>query len=402
MRVSQHYGLGRSQATLEFVDVDIEGDTRLFLDPHALTYIDSEWAAECVSLLQTFFDRVVHAIRDGDERHAHALLSALGEPAETHLGLSQGAAAGRGIGRDLADDLLGALRGSAAVQTGLLKDLEETVLLIPGIGFDRVSDLTTNIIRGPLIRFTQDACRYYGIPMSPDVSSGRVWNHRARAFGEYLTELPVTPHGKLILVPNSIVRRAGIYDPGEYYRYYVLTLLQERELRAGGSLVRVLKDGRRVVSKQSIERRLGMTSKRANLEITMANPSLLDEYRQAKARPQEPLTHEEFAAVVDSVAPPWEELLRAVVEVPPGGTMRISTTAGLKNCSPRCCTHHLTSPSGRRGFTRVGRGSTSPIPTLAPLDSLLGCATCRKSLAASSRLSARTTVLRSGIRNSTS
>jgi len=56
MRVSEYYNLGRSQATLEFLDVDINGDTRAFIDPRALRYIESPWARECVSLIQASVD----------------------------------------------------------------------------------------------------------------------------------------------------------------------------------------------------------------------------------------------------------------------------------------------------------------------------------------------------------
>jgi hypothetical protein len=32
MRVSEYFGLGRNQPTLDFVDVDVVGDTRVFVD----------------------------------------------------------------------------------------------------------------------------------------------------------------------------------------------------------------------------------------------------------------------------------------------------------------------------------------------------------------------------------
>src|SRR4028118_2371385 len=47
MRVSDHYQLGRSQATLDFVDVDIEEDTALFISPKAIEFLPSEWGERC-------------------------------------------------------------------------------------------------------------------------------------------------------------------------------------------------------------------------------------------------------------------------------------------------------------------------------------------------------------------
>ena len=57
MRVSKEFDLGRSQSELEFVDVELAGDTPLFVDPRALRLHDSEWASECVALVQIFFGK---------------------------------------------------------------------------------------------------------------------------------------------------------------------------------------------------------------------------------------------------------------------------------------------------------------------------------------------------------
>jgi hypothetical protein len=57
MRVSEHYGLGRSQATLDFVDVDIVTDTPVFISPRALAMLPSEFGDECVHLVQNYFKR---------------------------------------------------------------------------------------------------------------------------------------------------------------------------------------------------------------------------------------------------------------------------------------------------------------------------------------------------------
>ena len=64
----------------------------------------------------------------------------------------------------LAERVWEALSRSEAVTTGLIEDLEDTILFVPGIGFDIISDIATNIIRVQLIEFTQDVCGYYNIP----------------------------------------------------------------------------------------------------------------------------------------------------------------------------------------------------------------------------------------------
>src|SRR5579862_579288 len=105
MRVSQHYNLARSQAALDFVDVDIGGDTPVFISPRALMQLPSEWGDECVHLIQNFFQTVLALIRSGKNTKAEALLRVLREPNETHLGLSRGKAQGRALGNESARDV---------------------------------------------------------------------------------------------------------------------------------------------------------------------------------------------------------------------------------------------------------------------------------------------------------
>jgi len=318
MRVSEHYNLGRTQPTLEFLDVDIHGDTRVFIDPRAIRSIQSTWGRTCVTGLQSFFDTVIQAIRDGDDEYAQQLLSSLREPNETRLGLSRGRPRGRGMGYGLAERVWERFSQSRAVESGLIEDLEDTALFVEGVGFDLVSDITTNIIRGQLIRFTQDACAYYGIPTLPDVDSGQIWDHNARRWVQRYVDLPVASYGPLILVPKAIVRRNQTFRPDEYYTYFVLPQLRNEEFaNPWSNLVTVLANGRRRIYRRDLEAKYG-TGKNTNLETTLRNPDILAQYRTAKSGRQQPPNHEEIASLLGTDVPDWEHLLQEVLDVPPG------------------------------------------------------------------------------------
>ena len=86
MHVSEHYKLGLHQGELDFVDVSIETDTPLFIDPRALLLVRTDWGQECVALVQDFFRSVLAAIKAGNASRAAALLGQLHEPNETRLG----------------------------------------------------------------------------------------------------------------------------------------------------------------------------------------------------------------------------------------------------------------------------------------------------------------------------
>lgn len=237
MKVSEYFKLGREQPYLDFVDVPLDTDIAVFVDPAALRSLESPWGCECTSLVQHFFDAVLSHIKRGQDAQARKLLSSLKEQNEFHLGFSSGKPKGRAFGDKSAESIWGALSTSTASTTGLLKDLEDTCLLIDGIGRDMISDAVCNIIRGPLIRYTQQTCTYYGIPMSAGVDSGPIWNPETEKWQSTFVELPVTRYGKILLVPKIIVRHRISYDFNEYYTHYLLPEMQIEELKANSGLL---------------------------------------------------------------------------------------------------------------------------------------------------------------------
>lgn len=316
MRVSKHFRLGREQPSLDFVDVDITNDLKVFVDPRALQLLPSPWGSECVSLVQNFFQTVLRHIHAGRNGQARRLLAQLREPNETHLGMSRRKAQGRGMGTELAKDVWDALSKSEAASSGLLEDLEDTILMVEGVGPDIVSDITTNIIREPLIHYTQDVCRAYGI-QTGEVESGPLWDPKARDWYSEYVQLPTARDRKLLLVPKAIVRRRLEYAADEYFRHYILEALIDRELAANSSLVKLLKDGRQRVYKKDLIEKYG-SGKTMIVRETLRSPEILAKYRFDKRVPHPPMSHLALSNETNTDPPKWDELLKAVLDTPPG------------------------------------------------------------------------------------
>ncbi|HVT27120.1 MAG TPA: hypothetical protein VHE81_03795 [Lacipirellulaceae bacterium] len=323
MRVSTFFKLNRTQPTLDFVDVDVTNDLKAFIDPWAIRHVESEWTDQCVSLIQNYFSALLRCAQKNDEAGAAAILRPLKEPNETHLGLSKGRSKGRALGPYLVKEVWARLRSSKAISSGLLEDIEDTMLLIDKIGPDIISDITSNILRGPLIAYTQDMCQAVGIKLIPDVDSGPIWSAARQRWENSPVSLPVVGGKKLILVPKIIVRRRLEYDVGEYYNTYILEHLQAAELNAGTELVRLLKkkvDGKPVkkVFKKDVKKKYG-GGKGMILDQTIKHRDILDEYRSdKKAMRFNSLTHDEVAASLNQAPPDWDSLLAAVLKVPVG------------------------------------------------------------------------------------
>lgn len=147
MKISEIFSLAANQYELDFVDIDIEVDTPLFLDPFFLGTRKDKWSTDSYRTLRSFFQALVNHIKSHDSDAARGLLDYLHEPNETCLGLSVAKPQGNAIGSIDGDKLFQSIVNSKAVQSGIVEDIQDFRLFIDGIDKDKISDLTTNIIK---------------------------------------------------------------------------------------------------------------------------------------------------------------------------------------------------------------------------------------------------------------
>lgn len=326
MRVSDYFSLKTTQPSLDFVDVDLEKDIRLFIDPSALYLLTTEWGSRCRNLIKSFFGTVLESIKNGDNDGAKKLLAQLSEPNETHLGLSRNKSQGRGMGSSLAEQMWRSLERSDAVKTGIITDLEDTVLLVDGIASDIISDVVTNIIREPLLEYTIKICREYNIPLEEHTTL-KLWSPTKKEWVyKDMPQIIVSTLNKtkrLILVPKAIVRKSISYDAGKYYNKYLLEELQEEAAARG--LVRILKNGEsRLIPKNEIKKSHlsndgRIHEKEQNRKLTPSRPEVLCRYKEEiNNNPTPVLSHGEIADETGAPVPNWDSLLNKLLAIKPG------------------------------------------------------------------------------------
>jgi hypothetical protein len=64
MKFSEHFKLDKEQPELDFIDIALNKDTLLFIDPFAISLREDKWSQECHHLIVDFFQKIVDAIRD--------------------------------------------------------------------------------------------------------------------------------------------------------------------------------------------------------------------------------------------------------------------------------------------------------------------------------------------------
>lgn len=276
-RFSEYFQLNLSQHELDFVDVSNEFDTRVYVDPYAIEIHDDIWAAQASEYIRVFFHEVLAALKNNDDNRAAHLMSHLHEPKETFLGVSHSTPRGRGVGAGQARQLISAIRRSKAYSSGLLTDLSEVALYVEGVDRDKISDLTTNIIRKLLIEYTQQQCVLHGIELKK-YSGTPHWDCQLKGWKSEHCMLPYIDDDAVILVPKYIVRKKLSLDSQEFYNKQITDFLVAEHISANSSLVHVVK-GVPKVSKGEVRER-NPKSKTLIAEMVIAHPQLLESYRE--------------------------------------------------------------------------------------------------------------------------
>lgn len=295
-RFSATQGLALTQSELDFVDVDTDTDTRLYVDPYAIQIRDDEWSTNCGDHIRSFFNEVLDALRLGNDARAFHLLSNLHEPNETFLGQSSANPQGRGIGTDKAASFAHALRESRAFATGLLSDISEAELFIPNVGPDTISDLTTNVLRGLLAEYTAEQCELHDLPTTEFAYLGPIWSIANADWRARPLHLPVSNGEPVLLVPKFCVRRALSLNSQEFWNHHMIEFLRQEYLNSRSSLVQTFKSGSRrgqpFVTKKSVKEHHPLI-KDELAQFVLRHPEILEAYKTIKGA-QGPLSNNEL------------------------------------------------------------------------------------------------------------
>lgn len=275
---SEYFRLNASQAELDFVNISTDFDIPVYVDPYAIEIRNDTWSNDVSESIRAFFKEVLNALTNSDDAKAIRLMDHLNEPSETFLGVSVGKPKGKGVGTQQALNLIDAIKRSKALSTGLLNDLSEMALYIDGVGRDKISDLTTNLIRKQLIEYTQQQCRLYNIQIKPYVGPP-LWIREELNWQNRDVCLPHIEGQAILLIPKYIVRRTLSLESDPFYKKQITEFHQAEYLKAGGSLVTVLKDKSRKVYKKDV-REKHPKSKAYIAEMVSDYPELLEFYKK--------------------------------------------------------------------------------------------------------------------------
>jgi ribosomal protein S27AE len=222
VRFSEAFGVERS-AIDDWFDPHLKIDTILFIDPLLLLESGGEWADAHEELIAHFvhcYGLVAKATSPSSvsAKAARRLLT-FPEPFELGLGYTASGTSGSGSGDRFAERMADGI--AVAISHGLdhPEHIEEIGILNEGIGADRISDATANVIKGRLIAYTQKVARFHGIRLEPHkVRHARVSLDAAR-WHDDIVDLPTNPTSgrPIILVPERLLNRLPTLNANDWF-----------------------------------------------------------------------------------------------------------------------------------------------------------------------------------------
>lgn len=231
-RLTDHFGIHKPQAELDFAIQFFDEDIPLYVDPFLLWKSPSMQDQSLHTAITNSFNYLNFLLKKGRETEAIEVLVNLSECPEVGLGLSK-SRKGLRIGVEQAKNILSLFKDISEYSQFGFTHFEVIQLYISGISKDRISDISCNYMKSFLIDYTIEQCETLGIP-TEGVILDSVYNYKKNAFDlNQKLYLPVNPKTKdpLIFTPKRWLRfnpwinfedyfkshcpRDEIFNPGE-------------------------------------------------------------------------------------------------------------------------------------------------------------------------------------------
>lgn len=198
------------------VDISLISDIPLFVDPFLIFESDKQeyrhLHKNIIEYLKFLKLMAPDAMRNSGKRKAWFYFS---EVEQNWLGFSKSSNKGAGLGKKFSESLSSGLGrvlgsvGSESISTGT--HLEKLCLLGDGVGRDRVSDFTVNLIKSYLAEYTQEFAKLYiDNSMTREVSVDRaVFDYRTARWKSKVYRLPyhLESGDYVLLTPSDILTK---------------------------------------------------------------------------------------------------------------------------------------------------------------------------------------------------
>ncbi len=214
-------------ADVDFIDIDLADDLELFVDPLLFWRSPHPEYHAVHAIIIKFFNDALDLVREGKISQAKKMFK-FPEP-ENLLGVSAKGHKGRGMDLELGGKLFNAILGNKDILENGMCFINELQLVIENVGPDLISDMTVNIAKDFFVKYTQEQCELYNIPLHKVTTW--MFHEDELDWDDSFVLLPILPDSKepFLLTPLDVVRRRLVtLNYKEAYQDYLRHVFKER------------------------------------------------------------------------------------------------------------------------------------------------------------------------------
>lgn len=225
-KFTEHFGINKEQKDIDFVNLDAEGDTRLFINPTLLRFsTDENLSAVGTKKVESFFLEVFKLYSTGNREKALTLFTSSGETNANHLGYSKGQSRGNGASKRALAKLFDTILKSGALAEDIMTKPMSLLIFAHDFGEDRMSDLVTSILKREFVDYTLKTAKLFGIEVEDsEISYGKCWNEEQGAWISFKEKWIKGADGKpVIFTPKQVVSEQYGFSVRQYVNQIVFT-----------------------------------------------------------------------------------------------------------------------------------------------------------------------------------
>lgn len=232
VNISEEWNLGfKGHANFDFVDVVINDDNELFIDPCLIELYDNEIGQSMKRKISSYMNQLIEAYKTNNDTSKKYLLKCAKEPNATKLGYGNGYN-GKGNTVDgLIKDFQPLEKLLDSIST--INKIQDLSIFLPGFAEDGMSDLLTNILHKDLSEFTDEQMKKYGIESNGTISF-LYWDDQKCAWSQTIKKGYLINGKEFMLVPKQIVRKKYLFSTGQYFMRIIVERMKDQYVDAEG------------------------------------------------------------------------------------------------------------------------------------------------------------------------
>lgn len=261
-----------TQYEVDFVIPRNGVDIQIGIDPFLLFKSRDEALRQLHFHILNTFNFGIGLVRENKLRDARNLFD-FPEVFEIGFGYTKKGKRGAGVGIYLSELIIQTLIDSPLLMERGVRHIEEMQLVSLGIGPDRISDITANLIKDYLIKYTQKQCNLWKIPLANDVPISHYFDFNELCWQDGYFDLPLSPldQSPMLFVPRRIVRALPWINYDDYFKLEFAAFLRAKKVRS-----------QLEIKKKSTIKPLELTQKLEVIALTRKEIKRIDNYVNIK------------------------------------------------------------------------------------------------------------------------